>query len=40
VLGELKMSAKRTSEFRHHIVEMYYSAVIAFTHLYTYDLDF
>jgi len=29
----------KTSEFRRHNVEMYASAVIAFTHLYTYDLD-
>ena len=38
-LIKLKYKAFLTSKRRRHTVEMYASAIITFTHLYTYDLD-
>jgi len=39
ILIKLKYKAFLTSKRRRHTVEMYASAIITFTHLYTYDLD-
>jgi len=36
---EVQLCISKTSELQHHNVEIYANAVIAFTHLYAYDLD-